>query len=143
MARGIPSLAAMVSQFKYKTGWRFWLETGATGTTGGCPPPDEVSGVLAPAMIAVTFGEPVRLVICLATEDSMQPGKRISVPHRFDVPQEPSMPWHWWLLSCVQAVETHEMCEAFQVGTERPFYPEHGPGARLYQITDHGLSGFT
>ena len=143
VAGGIAHLAAMVAQFKYKTGWRFWLETGATGTLGGCPAlPDEVAGVLAPAMIAVTWGEPVRLVICLTTEDSTRPGEQVSVPHRFDVPADDSgVPWHWWLMNCIHSVEVHEMCEAFDIGGVRPFYPEHGPGARLYAIIDRNLLG--
>jgi hypothetical protein len=142
MTNGIPALANMVSQLHYKTGWQFWLEAGHTGTAGGCPPvtPDTVTRALAPAMIAVTFGEPVRLVICVTAEDSMRPGQMASFGHRFDVPPDDSaMPWHWWLLSCIRSVETHEMCEAFAIGEVRPFYPEHGPGARLYEIWEHGL----
>jgi hypothetical protein len=132
----------MVAQLRYKRGWQFWLETGVTGTLGGCPRPDVVGDVLAPAMIAMLSGEPVRLVICLQVEDSTRPGEMAWFPHRFDVPPDDSaLPWHWWLLRCIQSVETHEMCEAFAIGDARPFYPGHGPGARLYEIVDHGLGG--
>jgi hypothetical protein len=142
MANGIPALAVMVSQLRYKRGWAFWLESGPTSAMGGCPPPDdEVTGALAPAMVAITWGVPVRLVICVTAEDSTRPGKQASFRHEFGVPEDDSaLPWHWWLLSCIHAVERHEMCEAFKIGGVAPFFPEHGPGARLYEIIDRGLA---
>lgn len=139
------ALAAMVAVLRYKTGWRFRLDYGATSAANTCfsgGGPNPAGSTAGP--VTAGWGWPVTLVICVRAEDTTEPGRWLNLEHRFAVPEgwdEPSrrMPWHRWLLDCVHRVEVHEMCEAFDVGGQRPFYPEHGPGAALYAITDRGL----
>jgi hypothetical protein len=143
----IAALSALVAVARYKTGWSFRLEHGWTSAAASCFTVVSTAGggtaeALSYAMtvpeVLAAF-EPVRLSVCLLTEDSTRPGEHIMVQHTFAVPDDPGMPWHRWLLECIHLVEIHEMCEAFAVGGQRPFYPEHGPDAALYEIRDRGL----
>ena len=137
------ALGALVAVARYKTGWRFRLEHGATSAAGSCwagGMPDGLGATAAfPVMVTLAWaGVPggVRPHRGLG-----RPGRMVLLEHRFLVPDDPGVPWHRWLLDCIHRVEIHEMCEAFGVGGQRPFYPGHGPDADLYAITDRGLPG--
>jgi hypothetical protein len=135
-------LAALVRDLRYKRGWSFRLDYGLTSGTWGCNQAESIGGpVTRSTGLTVSFlDDLVTLIICVETEDNLKPGKMIHVEHRFTVPYPTLViPWHRWLLHCIQQVETHEMCEAFAIGDQRPFFPEHGPGANLYAIRDRGL----
>lgn len=131
---GYPELAAMVSQLQYKPGWKFWLTQGLTSaasafSTGG----PQVS--TASWGTAVLWQEPVTLIISIRAQDSTGEHGEIMLEHRFWVPGETFMgPWDEWLLHRVLDVERHEAMEYFAIGDRRPFYPAHGPDARLYAI---------
>jgi hypothetical protein len=143
---GYGELAAMVPLLRYKPGWTFALHYGPTSGAGGCAaisgdlPGAPVSSGGTVAVPVMIDGWPVRLLICLDTVNSLDPGQRVRVGHWFSAPwPDAHPPWHAWLLRCIHAVEIHEMCEAFAIGGQRPYFPEHGPGADLYRVTDHGL----
>jgi len=128
-------LQEMVGNLRYKPGWRFWLRAGVTSGSAG-----QVEGLPG---VTLTSGSgygtllpPVFLVISAQTEDSGGRGP-ITVDHTFSVPpEEYPVQWHCWLLDRILDVERHETCEFFRIGDERPFYPEHGPGADLYAIRE-------
>ena len=132
-----PALQQVIGQVRYKPGWSFALRSGNTMAAGSCrqeyPFP---AGSTSTAMAWVIPQEPLFLVICARVRDSGGGGE-ISVEHLFPVPLEGSAPpWHRWLLDRILDVERHEACEFFQLGGERPFYPEHGPGAQPYAVTE-------
>jgi hypothetical protein len=134
-------LYAMVGQLRYKPGWQFRLESGYTSSTGaGCP--SVLPAVSAGTGMAFTYPpQPLFLVVCVEALDSTGSGQRIFLEHRFPVaPEELAMRWHRWLLDRILDVERHEACEFFRIGGERPFYPEHGPDADLYGITERSAS---
>jgi len=138
-------LQQAVAALRYKTGWSFQLRAGATSSAGICgrgnlaPPPTTGTGMM-PLLVP---GEPLSLLICVETPDSST-GYQILVEHTFGVPYpEPAcrVPWHRWLLDRILDVERHEAMEFFSIGADRPFYPEHGPGADLYGITERMPAG--
>ncbi len=45
--------------------------------------------------------------------------------------------WQHWLLDQLLLIERHECCEFFQIGGERPFAPNHGPGNDPYIVFDY------
>ena len=141
MAASRPDLAAMVRELRYKTGWRFLLSDSPTTTAGPCSLmfPDGGQPSYGLSAVMTYPPRPLSLLICLTVEDTYRPGEMVPIGFWFGVPDDPGVPWHRWLLDCIQKVETHEMCEAFQVGSHRPFHPAHGWGEPLYEIIDHGL----
>jgi hypothetical protein len=46
--------------------------------------------------------------------------------------------WTRWVLDQVLLVESHECCEFFKLGGNRPFSPNHGPGRNPYSILEKG-----
>jgi hypothetical protein len=144
----ITSFPAMVAALRYKPGWSFRLEYGPT-SSAACIEPDPyvppTSGYLAvwPPPSWPPGGWPVMLVITVRTNDSGDWSREVVVCHQIAVPVDlleySHMPVYRWLLDAIREVEVHEMCEAFAIGDQRPFYPEHGPGANLYGIKDRGL----
>lgn len=126
-------LSQAVSSLVYKPGWAFRLETGCSYATGSWPGQTQIATTTGMAAAVLIPGEPARLVITVVTADSGT-GKQILIEHRFGVP-----PWHggWerWLLDRILDVERHEAMEFFTLGTHRPFFPQHGPGGHLYEIT--------
>lgn len=103
-------LREFLKTFKYKKGWIFSI-IGYGGRWKG-------------------------LKILLRAEDSLDPGEEILVDHNFPIPDYPMSKKEIqnWLLEKILLVEQHETCEAFQVGDERPYFPQHGPGANSYEI---------
>jgi hypothetical protein len=78
--------------------------------------------------------------ITTLTEDAYCPeGLHRRVHHYFPVPAATYdlRSWRRWLLDCFIKVETHEACEFFQIGGERPFAPNHGPGRDPYTIFEY------
>jgi len=128
------SLQQVTGRARYKPGWSFTLRSGFTMSTGSCTwqeAPFPTSGTTAHTILL----PPLFLVICARVRDSGS-GNEISLEHLFPVPDEPAVPWQRWLLDRILDVERHEACEFFALGEERPFYPEHGPDARLYDIIE-------
>jgi hypothetical protein len=132
-------LAAMVSRLAYKPEWRFWLYQGPTFAASTHPfqASNNVINTASTSVQVYWEDEPLFLVISLETEDSTRPGKRIIIEHTFLVPH-PSYKGSWkrYLLNCILDVERHESMERFAIGDEKPFFPEHGPNARLYDIIE-------
>lgn len=62
------------------------------------------------------------------------------VHHYFIVPAAAydERSWRRWLLDRVLDIESHEACEFFQIGAERPYAPSHGPGNDPYLIREVG-----
>jgi hypothetical protein len=88
-------------------------------------------------MVFTYPAQPLFLVVCIEAPDSGGSGQRVFFEHRFAAPpEELAMPWHRWLLDRILDVERHEACEFFAIGDDRPFYPDHGPAANLYGITE-------
>lgn len=140
----ITSFPAMVAALRYKPGWSFRLKYGPTGSAACIEPESALAGSTAGGgMIWPPPSWPVMLVITVRTNDSGDWSREVVVCHQIAVPVDlleySHMPMHRWLLDCIREVEVHEMCEAFAIGDQRPFYPEHGPGANLYGIRDRGL----
>jgi hypothetical protein len=130
----VTRLAEVAAAARYRPGWTFRLHAGPTFTTGACRTPDLVTA--ATTTVAVWAGLPVLLVICAKVDDSST-GDPILLEHPFWVPPaEPACGWVRWLLDRCLDVDRHEACEWFEVGGRPPFYPEHGPGARLYEIVE-------
>lgn len=67
-------------------------------------------------------------------------GENYGVVHYFPVPPAAydERSWRRWLLDRIIEVETHEACEFFQIGDERPYAPHHGPGNDPYIVFEHG-----
>jgi len=133
------ALQWVVSSLRYKPGWSFRLvhgpsmNYGVTGTIAdatGC-----VTSAGSPAFFAQS-GETVLLAITLTSPDSDEPRRMISVTHHLTVPPYEVMPWKRWVLEQILLVERHEACEFYQIGGDRPFYPDHGPGANPYQLRE-------
>lgn len=137
LALGYAQLARMVDTFRYRRGWRLILHTGPTHALGSCTAAETVSpGSTSGGRAAVpVFADPLMLVICARVEDSGQPGHMITLEHWFAVPPDTlAIGWDRWLLDRCLDVDRHEAMELFEVDGRRPFYPEHGDTARLYQI---------
>lgn len=99
---------------------------------------DQVDGVVV--------GRGLTLDIITRGYDSYHPerGETYGVHHYRIVPPATynRQSWRRWLLDQCLAVEQHEACEFFAVeqddGTlERPFAPNHGPGADPYRIVEY------
>lgn len=84
------------------------------------------------------IGRGMSLVITTDTLNSYPPHQRIRVDHLFIVPaatyDEPS--WRRWLFDQFVKVETHEAAEFFTLSGEKPYAPNHGPGADPYMLTE-------
>lgn len=111
-------LETLVSKLKYKPGWSFDLEDldrgqGSAGLT-----------------LSIHIREP----------DSYNPTQWINVVHYMLVPPAAfnEASWRRWLLEQILLVERHEACEFFQMGSERPYAPNHAPGNDPYIIFDQG-----
>jgi len=66
-------------------------------------------------------------------------GETYRVNHYFPVPPAAynERAWKRWLLEQLLLVERHEACEFFQIGDDRPFAPNHGPGNDPYTIVEY------
>lgn len=106
-------LSDLIERTQYRPGWRFGLA-------------DE-DGVTELHIYALGY-------------DSYHPenGETYRVRHSFMVPpatfNEES--WKRWLLDRLIDVETHECCEFFKLGDQRPFAPNHGPGWNPYGVRE-------
>lgn len=67
-------------------------------------------------------------------------GENYRVHHYMPIPPAAygQRAWKRWLLDQILLVETHECCENFVIGAERPYAPNHGPGRNPYSITEVG-----
>jgi hypothetical protein len=146
----LAELGLLVVHLRYRRGWTFRLDVGYTSASSTCASrailADSTTGTTAlPAMFEAhesMMYVPVFLVVCLEVEDSTKSEQMIMVEHRFQVPVGvmAKPPWQRWLLDRCLDVDRHEGMELFRFeggGYEhRPFYPEHGPSARLYSIEE-------
>jgi hypothetical protein len=109
------ALTEAVASLRYKPGWRVRL---LNDPAQAWWPED---------------GHPLYLVIGYDTPDSNNPAKVIPIEHQFTVPLECG-DWERWLLDRLIDAEHHEICEFFETGGRRPFYPVHtGPRATLLE----------
>jgi len=111
-------LAELVEGCRYRPGWRVGLHDldrgqGSRGLT---------------------------LDILTLTPDSYEPDQMIRVHHYFPVPPAAydRRSWQRWLFEQFQLVERHECMEFFQIDSERPYAPSHGPGNDPYLIREVG-----
>lgn len=113
-------LHEIVANLKYRPRWRIYLDD-----------IDRGQGSRGLTFIVTTRGFDTYHV-----ED----GENYGVYHYFIVPAAAYNRESWlaWCLDCLIKVETHEACEFFQVGEERPFAPHHGPGWDPYTVFIHG-----
>lgn len=113
------ALAQLLEGLAYKPGWTFTLSDidrgqGSRGLT---------------------------LDIVTLTANSYHPEQtNYRVHHYFIVPAAAydERSWRRWLLNRLLEVESHEACEFFQIGDERPYAPSHGPGNDPYLIREVG-----
>lgn len=82
--------------------------------------------------------EGLTLVITRIGPDAYHPEIAIRVNHYMPVPAAAfgESSWQRWLLEQFLLVETHECCEYFKIGGERPYRPNHGNGEDPYVIHD-------
>lgn len=106
----LDTLRSVVKRTRYKPGWSFDFKASAGDG-------------------------PVSLVIEVETIHS-ETGEPFPVAHHMPIPPIPysAEEWERWVLEQILLVERHEACEFFEVGGQRPFYPEHGEGAQPYKI---------
>jgi hypothetical protein len=106
------ALLAMVTDLKYKPGWFIWLAR--------------------PSLATLWLG------IRFETSDSQYPEEIWPGLHYFDVPPSPPEGgWQRWLIDRIMDVERHEAMEFFQIGEQRPFYPDHnGPASECFEIRE-------
>lgn len=111
-------LADLVADLVYKPHWRFELV-------------DEDRGQGSAGLTFIAF------VTC---PDSYHPEKLRSVAHYFIVPAAAydERSWRRWLFDRLLDVERHEAMEFFQVGDEKPYAPNHGPGRDPYTVHEVG-----
>lgn len=120
----------------HKRGWRFWLTHGATMNYGGIVP--ELAQAAWSSTASPVLFPPVLLHVELRTPDSGDTQRMITVEHVFWVPHPTyASEWDRWLLERILDVERHEAMELFEVDGKRPFYPQHGPEGRLYEVVRH------
>lgn len=120
--------------------WRFWLHSGSATWSSGSIVTETPHNTVGRAALLY----PATLVIDALVDDS-ETGKPIVVQHRFPVPDPRMLPvgkrmpasWKRYVLDCVLAVSTHEICEVFDIDGERPFYPDHRPQGDPYAIREH------
>lgn len=111
-------LEGLVARLSYKAGWRFWLEDAERGQ--GC------SGLT--------------LMIQITTPDAYRPDAlERTVRHLMPVPAAAYdvRSWRRWLLDQILDQELHEACEFFELGGEKPFAPNHGPGRDPYTVFEY------
>lgn len=87
----------------------------------------------------LTLSTVCSLEITTTVPNSDNKSQTIRVTHIFGVQADPKMVlgrdyWERWVLDCIFNVYRHEAMENFWIGDERPFYPEHGPGAASYAV---------
>lgn len=81
------------------------------------------------------------LTITVETTDS-ETGHPALINHNFPCPPLRAIRGQdvrRWILERVIDVERHEAMEIFLVDGAAPYFPEHGPGARSYQIVERDV----
>jgi len=113
------TLVSLVAQLKYRPKWSYKLEN-----------IDRGQGSEGLTFIITTVGFDTY---------NIDRGETYRVNHYFPVPPAAydERSWKRWLLEQLLLVETHEACEFFQIGDERPFAPNHGPGRNPYDIVEY------
>jgi hypothetical protein len=114
------ALQRIVDSIEYRPGWRFMLEHVDRGQGS----------------------EGLTLKILSLGYDTYHPdrGETYRVWHYMPVPPAAfdERAWKRWVLDQLLLVESHECCEFLQIGGERPFAPNHGPGRNPYSILELG-----
>jgi hypothetical protein len=115
-------LREMVAELTYKPGWTFTLKSS--------PWRAGWAGIL--------------FEIRVETTNNIRSGEDIRVRHSMPVPVyvggDPAY-WRRWIFDQIVNVERHEAAELFQIGEERPFFPDHGPAADPYAVRDRLTEG--
>jgi hypothetical protein len=113
-------LEKLISELEYRPGWRFHLDSIDRGQGS----------------------EGLTFMVRSLGYDTYHPerGENYSVWHYFIVPAAAydERSWRRWLLDRMIEIETHEVCEFFAIGGERPYAPSHGPGNDPYMIREIG-----
>jgi hypothetical protein len=118
-------LADLIANFTYKPGWEFRLvdmerdPASSHGSSAG--------------------GLTVDIISCTFNSYHPEAGYGYRVHHYRIVPAATynRRSWRRWLLDELVKIETHEACEFFRDGEERPFAPTHGPGNDPYYLVEY------
>ncbi len=119
-------LADLVTRLSYRQdrGWKVSLSDRVrdTGTDG------EV------------LSQGLTLTVLRVGPDTYDPSTTVYVNHFFPVPPATydERSWRRWLFDRLGDVDTHERCEDFVIGGDRPFAPSHGPGNDPYLVRELG-----
>lgn len=103
----VTNLHTLASRLSYKPGWTF--KVGGPGGT--------------------------RLCVFARTPDSMDPTRQRVTQHMFE-PPDGCTDLVRWAFDCLLLVEQHETGEFFQIGGDRPFFPNHQDEGSPYVIVD-------
>ena len=106
----------IVADAEYRPGWRFVLQHEDRGQ--GQRGPDALDLLARLRHLSPDRGETYRVVHYFRCRR-----RRLIVAHGNGV-------------DCLVEVETHECCEFLQVGGQRPFAPNHGPGRNPYSVVE-------
>lgn len=117
-------LVDLVDRCSYRPQWNVWLEDEVRDTG---PHGEVLSRGLTLSI----------LVLGINTYDH---DAVIRVRHLFPVPPATydRASWQRWLFERFLDVERHEAMEFFQIGDQRPYVPNHGPGHDVYVVREHG-----
>jgi len=114
------ALAELVKELTYRPGWHFSLQQVDRGQ----------------GSVGLTF--------CAVGQypDTYAPENTIRVMHYFIVPAASynAKSWRRWLFDRILEIERHEAAEFFQIGGERPYAPNHGPGHDPYFLVPEELT---
>jgi len=126
-------LAELVKKLHYREGWHFSLEDierDPASTHGSS------AGGLTLIGITGDYDGPGHTY--RGAMDAYHPNRPRPVYFYFPVPAATynEQSWRRWLFERILDVERHEAMEHFQIGDERPYSPNHGPGNDPYYITE-------
>lgn len=121
-------LAALVAQLDYRTdrGWKVRLS----------------NRVRDRADDGMVLSEGLTLTVTRVGPDTYHPDTTVEVNHYFPVPPATydMRSWRRWLFNRLGDVDTHERCEDFIIGGDRPYRPSHGPGNDPYLVREVGTA---
>jgi hypothetical protein len=124
-------LEELVKQFAFRPGWVAWMgyrDRDVERDEHGQPKGTVFAGGLTLTIRTMCF-------------NSYHPGdgRNYQVDHIFEVPAATynRESWQAWLLDVCDRIDKHEAREFFDIGGERPYAPNHGPGWDPYLTVVH------
>lgn len=76
------------------------------------------------------------LCVYATTIDSSDRGRKRTTQHQFEIPEHLTdrKAFARWVFDCLLLCELHECGEFFQIGTEKPFFPNHAEGSPYVRV---------